>query len=57
VFIPRFMGSFNVRGTCIVTMEERAGDTKAIWNLVIGAFLGFGVWDLELSPGGFMEIG
>src|SRR5258705_1267005 len=21
-----------------------------IWNLVIGASLGFGVWDLELSP-------
>src|SRR6266436_5733880 len=33
-------------------LEERAGDTKAIWNLVIGAFLGFGVWDLELRPAG-----
>ncbi len=28
-------------------------EMKAIWNLVIGAFLGFGVWDLELPPAGF----
>jgi hypothetical protein len=26
------------------------GETKPIWNLVLGAFLGFGVWDLELPP-------
>ena len=34
-------------------LEERAEDTKAIWNLVIGAFLGFGIWDLEL----FWDLG
>ncbi len=36
---------------CLSPFGAGAGDTKAIWNLVIGAFLGFGVWDLELPPG------
>src|SRR5438445_2309341 len=26
-----------------------------IWNLVFGAFLGFGVWDLELPPTGLPQ--
>jgi hypothetical protein len=33
-----------------VVLLPKEGDTKAIWNLVIAAFLGFGVWDLELPP-------
>jgi hypothetical protein len=30
---------------------------KTFWNLVIGAFLGFGVWDLELHPAGSRREG
>jgi hypothetical protein len=31
-------------------LEQRVEDTNASWNLVIGAFWGFGAWDLELPP-------
>ena len=37
------------------TAGEGRGE-EVVWNMVIGAFLGFGVWDLELPTGRFMEI-
>src|SRR5262249_55264328 len=30
--------------------QGRAPGRGAVWHLVIGAFLGFGLWDLELTP-------
>jgi len=51
-FHPRFMGSANVRGTCIVTMNLHFHRGCAIWSLVIGAFLGFGAWIWSFPQGG-----
>jgi hypothetical protein len=41
---------FSLSSVVLLTKE---GERETVWNLVIGAFLEFGVWDLEFPPVGW----